>query len=92
MRRKSLQYLTAIVIVLVLNLLVGTKVQAGSKKMIAGKKEVFKEDSAKSMSDVFKRSELENKEYRGKMIFNGEESVKLLKEIRDLLQQLNEKK
>jgi len=91
MRRKSFQYFIVMIIVLALSLLAGMKAQAGSKTMVATKREVFKDDHVKSMKDVFKQSELEYKEYREKMIANSEETVKLLKEIRDLLQQLNAK-
>ena len=67
-----------------------TGVEAGSKDMVAGKRAIFKDDSIESMRDVFKRQEIEGKEYKKIMLINSEKSVKLLKEIRDLLRQLNE--
>ncbi len=63
--------------------------QAGSESLKAEKRTIYQDDSGESMRDVYVRRETEDKEYKQKILSNSEESVILLKEIRDLLQQLN---
>lgn len=63
---------------------------AGSKDMVAGKKEKFKDDSVENMRDLMEKSTIESKAYKERMLSNSDQTVALLKEIRDLLQQLNE--
>ena len=91
MRMKVSYCLTAMVIVLASGLLAGGQVQAGSKDMVAGKRDKFQDDSVESMREVLEQREEKDKEYREKTLANSEETIGLLKEIRDLLRQLNEK-
>jgi len=78
-------------LVLALHLLVMTEAFAGTKDLDAGKRVKYGDGTVKNMRDTFERRELEDKEYRTTMIKNSEESLKLLEQIRNLLQQLNEK-
>ena len=91
MKEKVWGYWAVMIFVLVVSLLVGTGVQAGSKDLAAEKRVKFTDDSVESLRDVFKQREEKEKEYREKMLANSTDSIKLLKEIRNLLQQLNEK-
>ena len=91
MKKKLSRYLTAVVIVSMISLLVSTKAQAGSKDLEATKKAAYQDDSTESMRVVNLRLEAEKKERDQKILSNSEKSVKLLTEIRDLLQKLNEK-
>lgn len=91
MRRKSSTYLTAILVVSVLSLSVGRTVYAASKDLVASERDVYEDDSTESMRDVLIRREAESKEYKDKILSNNEESVGLLREIRDLLRELNAK-
>jgi large-conductance mechanosensitive channel len=68
---------------------VGT-VQAGSKDMVAQKREKFEDDSVESMKDLMAKREEDNQAYKKKMMSNSDKTVMLLEEIRDLLKQLNE--
>ncbi|MBN1868961.1 MAG: hypothetical protein JW847_00060 [Candidatus Omnitrophica bacterium] len=89
MRKFLLPYL---LVVLVLGLFAGQQpAYAGSKELVATKRDIFEDDSTQSMRDVYVRLEAEDKQYRQTMLNNSEESIRLLKEIRDLLQKLNEK-
>ena len=87
--KKVLLY--SLMAILVFSLFGSTDVQAGTKDMVATKREKFKDDSVESMRDVFDRRESEEKEYKKKMLSNSDKTIKLLTEIRDLLLQLNEK-
>ncbi|MCK5082756.1 MAG: hypothetical protein KAR31_07595 [Candidatus Omnitrophica bacterium] len=89
MEKKASKY---VLVVLALSLFAGQNVYAGSKDMVASKRTMHKDDSTESMRDVYIRREKESKEYKEKMISNSEESIELLKEIRNLLRRLNEKK
>lgn len=91
MRKKASKYLSVILVVLALSPFVGQTVYAGSKDLVSSKRNIYKDDSTESMRDVYIRRDEESKEYKGKMLSNSEESVRLLREIRDLLQELNEK-
>ncbi len=105
MRKRILKYLTAVSVVTMVNLLAGTAVQAASEKMVAGKRVIFQDNKMESLQDVINRREEDDqeykrvmlsdskkaKEYRKQMLSNGRESIKLLKEIRSLLRQLNRK-
>lgn len=92
MKKGVLYHSTTMIIVLALSLLFSTVVMGGTKNLVAGKKLKFEDDSVESMRDVLIRREGESKEYREKMLSNSKESIVLLKEIRDLLKQLNEEK
>ena len=91
MRKNTSTYLSVILVVLALSLSVGQAVYAGSKDLVAGQRNIYKDDSTESMRDVYIRREAESKEYRETMLSNSKESVKLLREIRDLLQRSNAK-
>jgi uncharacterized protein YlxW (UPF0749 family) len=84
MTKKNLSF--AAVMVLISFLAAGT-VRAASKDMEAGKRTIYQDDSTESMRDVYVRLEAEEKEYKQKMLAYNEESIALLKEIRDLLRQ-----
>lgn len=88
MREKGLKCLLAMLIVLAISLFVGQTVYAGSKDLNVGKRNIYKDDSTESMRDVYIRREGESEEYKEKMLSNSEGSIRLLKEIRDLLQKL----
>ena len=88
MNKRIFDYFLLILVALVLSLFVGQSVYAGSKDLVANKRNIYKDDGTESMRDVYTRREAESKEYRAKMLFNSEESIRLLKEIRDLLQKL----
>ena len=66
--------------------------RAGSQDLEADKRTKFEDDSVESMRDVFMRREEESREYREKILANSEKTIKLLEEIKELLQRLNEKK
>lgn len=91
MRKKFSRHLTAIVIISMVSLFMSSAVQAGSKSTEATKRTVYQDDSTESMYEVNMRREAEMKEYKQKILSNGEASIRLLREIRDLLQELNEK-
>ena len=91
MKKKLFRQSIAIVIILVVSLPICSGAQAGNKSMEAAKRTIYQNDSTESMYEADLKREAEEKEYKAKVLSNGEESVKLLKEIRDLLQQLNEK-
>ena len=67
------------------------EVQAGSKDMVAGKRTKFQDGSVASMRDVLARREAEEEAYRQKMLSNSDQTIALLTQVRDLLEQLNEK-
>ncbi len=90
MKRNGLLYLFVVTFVVGNLALVGA-VQAGNEKPESKKREIYQNDSTESMRDVYVRRNVESKEYREKILSNSEESVKLLKDIKDLLKQLNEK-
>lgn len=92
MRKKTSNYLLVVLVVLTLILFVSQTVHAGSKSLAATKRNVYKDGSTESMRDVYTRRDAESKEYNRKMLSNSEESVRLLKEIRDLLRAQNTKK
>ena len=92
MKKKVLKCLAVTLVVLGLSLLIGQVVHAGSKSLAATKRNVYKDGSTESMRDVYTRRDAESKEYNRKMLSNSEESVRLLKEIRDLLRAQNTKK
>jgi len=91
MRRIFMNSLSVVVVVLAISFIGNPVVLAGSKDMVGGKRVMFQDDSVESMRDVFARREMDDKEYKEKMLANSDETIKLLTEIRDLLQQLNEK-
>jgi len=82
-------YSIMIIAVLGLSLAGITKVQAGTKDLIGGKKIRYEDDNARSLRDSFGQREEEVRLYRDKMLANSDESKRLLKEIRDLLRMLN---
>ena len=88
MRKKISVYLSGTLIILTLSLSVGQTVHAGSKDFNAGKRTIYQDDSTESMRDVYTRRETESKERQQAILSNSEESVRLLREIRDLLQKL----
>lgn len=65
-------------------------VHAGSKEMISGKKERYKDDNVENVLELRERKAKENKAYKEKMMLNSDKAVALLREIRNLLRQLNE--
>lgn len=67
-------------------------VYAGSKDLTASKRSRYEDDGTESMRDVFRRMEQDEKDYRATMLANSEQTVQLLKEVRDLLKKLNDKK
>jgi len=77
---------------LAVNFIGSAGVLAGTKDMVAGKKDKFKDDNVESMRDVFSRRESEEREYKQKLLKNSNETVRLLNEIRKLLVKLNNKK
>ena len=83
MKKNSLCF--CVVVILVLGGINNSNVWAGSKDMVAGKRNKFKDDSSTSMKDMFMSRETESKKYREKMLSNSNKMVKLLTEIRDLL-------
>jgi hypothetical protein len=89
MRNKLSQYFMVVCVVVVLGLSVSPGVQAASEDTKATKRAVYQDDSTESMAEVNLRRDAEEKEYRQAMLSNGEESIALLIEIRDLLAQLN---
>jgi len=91
MKKIFLFCLSVTLVVLTINFIGSTVAQAGTKNMSAGKRVTFKDDSVESMRDVFARRETEDKEYKEKMLANSDATIELLTEVRDLLQQLNEK-
>jgi len=91
MKRFIMYSLSIILVILAINFNGITVVQAASKDMVGGKRDMFQDDSVESMRDVFARRETEDKNYKKKMLANSDKSIKLLMEIRVLLQQLNEK-
>ena len=90
MRKNFLQYFVIVVIMMGLVVHIGTGVQAGTKDFDAAKRAKFEDDNVESMRDVIKRREEKEEEYKKQLLADNEESIELLKEIRDLLQQLNE--
>ena len=64
---------------------------AASTDMESTRRTKYVDGSTESLREVQLRRDEEMKEYRQKVIAHGEESVQLLKEIRDLLVELNEK-
>jgi len=92
MKKKFRRYLVMMTAVLALSLFGGTIGQVDSQETIASKRIKPKYESAANILDETKRNEIEDKAYRDKMLSNSQESIELLKEIRDLLQQLNAKK
>ena len=91
MRKKLSRHLAVIIIISMASLFMNSGVQAGSKSTEATKRTAYQDDSTESMYEVNRRLEAETKEYKQKILLNGEESIRLLREIRDLLQELNEK-
>lgn len=91
MRVKVSCCLTAMVILLASGPFAGGRAQAGSKDLVAGKRDKFQDDSVESLRESLERREEEERRYKEKTLSNGEETIGLLKEIRDLLRQLNEK-
>ena len=91
MGKKSSKYLLVTLVTLAIILVGGQSVYAGSKDLDAGQRNIYKDDSTESMRDVYIRREVESKEYKEKILSNSEESVRLLREIRDLLHKLNAK-
>jgi len=74
---------------LTVSFIANTRVQAGTKDLVAGKKVKYKDNSAKSMRDVFERGDGDEKNYRKTMLANSRRSIKLLAEIRDYLRAIN---
>jgi hypothetical protein len=91
MRNKILPCLFVVFALFVVSLMGGREVQAGSKDMVSSKRLKFEDDSVESMRDVFARKEAEEEEYRKKMLSNGDKTIELLTQVRDLLRTLNEK-
>ena len=91
MRKKLCRLFITIFIILLISLIMSSGVQAASKSTEATKRTVYQDDSTASMRVMNIRHDIEVKEYNQKILSNNEESIKLLKEIRDLLQQLNAK-
>ena len=88
MRKKISMYLSGMLIILTLSLSACPIVHAGSKDLNAGKRIIYQDDSTESMRDVYIRRETESKEHNQTIFSNSEESVRLLREIRDILQKL----
>lgn len=88
MREKTLVTLLIMIGVLV----IGSAAYAGSEDMDTSKRKIYQNNTTESMRDVYIRRESEDKAYKDKLLLNSNESVKLLKEIRNLLKQLNAKK
>jgi hypothetical protein len=84
MKRKFLKYFMVTCIVLSFSLSIATGTQAAKKK-------VYGEDESANMREMNIMQNNVDKEYRNKMLSTSKQSVALLKEIRDLLKQLNEK-
>jgi len=92
MRKKFLCPLGITVIIISVSFSSIHPVYAGSKEMEAKKREKFKDDDVVSMKDLMDKREAESEAYKAKMLSNGDKTVVLLKEIRDLLRQMNEEK
>ena len=90
MRTKNMMGLLVIMAALALALL-AQDLYAGSKDLVATKRDIFQDDTAVSMRDMYVKREQEDKAFRETLMANSEESVKLLREIKVLLQRLNEK-
>lgn len=90
MRKKYVMILPVAMIALALVFL-SQELYAASKDMVASKREVFQDDSVISMRKMFTKRQSEDKEHRETLMSNSEESVRLLREIRNLLRELNAK-
>lgn len=90
MRKKCVMALSLAAAVLALIFLT-QELQAASKDMVATKREVFQDDTSVSMRDMFAKRQAEEEEYRKVLMADSKESVRLLREIRDLLKDLNAK-
>ena len=92
MNKKCIRISVMIIMIFSLFILNDLVVEAGTKDMVATKRTKFKDDGVESMRDVFARKEAEEEEYRQKMLANGNQTIDLLRQVRDLLIQLNKKK
>jgi len=92
MRKKSVFGPIIVITFFMLSVSGGMIAQAGTKDMVATKRTKYKDDGVESMRDVFARKEAEEEEYREKMLSNSNQTVELLKQVRNLLRQLNAKK
>ena len=90
MRKKYVVILSVAAAMLALVFLT-QEIHAGSRDMVATKRDVFQDDGSVSMRDMFKKREQDDERFRETLISNSEESIRLLREIRDLLVSLNEK-
>ena len=80
MNKKGLRNLSVITIILAVSLLAVRGVQAENQDSNTG-----------NMREMIERRDTEGKEYKQRTLSNSEEGLRLLREIRDLLRQLNEK-
>jgi len=62
---------------------------AGSKNMEAGKRDAYQDNTYESMRDYQARRKDEASIERKQLLANSKETVKLLREIRDLLKEQN---
>ncbi len=93
MRKTLFKHSIVVMIISMISLFVSTAaVQADSKDVESTNEWIFQNNTTENMRDVYVRRETETKEYNQKVLSNSEESIKLLKEIRDLLIKLNAKR
>jgi len=92
MRNKVSFGVMVIIVSFLLSFMGGAEVQAGSKNMVSGKRTRYQDDNVVSMRDVFAQKEIEEDEFRKKVLSSSDETIELLTQIRDLLKSLNEKK
>ncbi|MCH8286917.1 hypothetical protein IIB79_10380, partial [candidate division KSB1 bacterium] len=68
MKKKTLYCLVVTAIMFSVSFLDIIPVYAGSKSMVAGKREKFKDDSVDSMKNLFEKREAKSKAYKEKMM------------------------
>jgi len=66
--------------------------QAASQKMTATAREPYTDDTSVSMSESFARQAEDEKAFQEKTLAQGAETVRLLRDIKNLLRALLEKK
>lgn len=91
MRNKVSLMVLVVIISFLISLMGDIEVQAGSKGLISGKRTKYQDNKSTSMRDVFAQKEIEEDEFREKVLLNSDETIELLTQIRDLLKSLNEK-